>query len=149
MNNNYFLLKLSSSYNFSSIFLKNFLKEIRPLGECREGRFSEIETDIPFTGEITSDDGWSYDQYDYSFKNGVKFLSYQSCTGSKVIITNFLNSCEIKGENIGNNTLKAICNAAKETFLEINKISEKLIRHHFSEIFNEFVKLEEMIEEDQ
>ena len=66
-------------------FMKRFLKEIRPFGECRDGGFSFVETDLPFSGgevQIEKDTGFELAQYD--FDEEISYVLYTSCTGSKI-----------------------------------------------------------------
>jgi len=103
----------SPSDKFYLVFLTELLKSIRPVGECREGQFSSVCTDVPLSGEIkTEKDGsYSYEQYEYEqrkWRKAATFIDYESCTGSKISFRSSLFGIILGFENIGSNTRKKI-----------------------------------------
>lgn len=96
----------------TSELIKEFLKQIRPFGACREGEFSSVETDIPFTDEVTSsDDGWSYKQYDYSVKSEILILRVLHRLKDNNF-KHFQPPC-FDGKNVGPNTLSRVFSALR------------------------------------
>lgn len=106
-------------------FIKAFLKEIKPNGICREGGFSFLNTDLPYTGQVVKgedfderEEGFTFDQFDY-WEGAVSFLEYESCTGSIVRIYITRNEYIIGYfENVGATTYERFIEACKAIFPE-------------------------------
>ncbi len=101
MNTVHFNIPVEGAENF----IKALIRELKPMGICREGGFSILETDLPLDEDeiLEEDDGFTYHQFD--FNGQTSYLEYESCTGSKISLY-ILAFGKVVGlfENIGRNT---------------------------------------------
>lgn len=164
MKNRNFEVILTSDFNFCELFAKNFLRAIKPEGVCREGTFSSLDTDLPYLpyegeknplSEEEIEEGvssWSYDQFD--FNNILSFVSYESCTGSKVIIHNIMNDYNLRAESVGPNTFRNIFWAVVTT-LENIKIPDWYESQNWKKdpelfrIYKKFLEIKAQFEKNQ